>query len=61
VQDVGFPGKFITYHRTNISNFDKVSPLDIVKDDLQSYYNFRKGIEAEGELIVLIGYVFFIL
>jgi hypothetical protein len=55
VQDVGFPGKFITHHRTNVSNFDKASPLDIVKDDLQSYYNFRKGIEAEGKLIVLIG------
>jgi hypothetical protein len=31
-----------------------------VNDDLQSYYNFRKGIEAEGELTVPIGYVFFI-
>ena len=27
---------------------------------MQSYYNFRKGFEAEGELIVPIRYVFFI-
>jgi hypothetical protein len=31
-----------------------------VKDDLQSYYHFRKGTEAEGELIVPIRYVLFI-
>jgi hypothetical protein len=48
VQDVGFPGTFITHYSRNISNFDKVSFLDIVKDDMQSYYNFIKGIEAEG-------------
>jgi hypothetical protein len=28
-----------------------------VKDDLKIYYNFRKGIEAEGELIVPVRYV----
>jgi hypothetical protein len=31
-----------------------------VNDDLQNYYNFRKDIEAEGELTVAIRYVIFI-
>jgi len=53
VQDAEFPDKFRTHDRTNISNLDKSSPLDTVKDDLQNYYNFRKGIEAEGDFIVL--------
>jgi hypothetical protein len=31
-----------------------------VKDNMQSYYNFRNGFETEAELIVPIRYVFFI-
>jgi len=39
----------------NIKTFDYI--LDSVKDDLQGYSNFRKGIEAEGKLTVALRYV----
>ena len=50
-----FPVKFREYHRVNIKTFYSI--LDSVKDDLQSYSNFRKFIEAEEKLTVALRYV----
>jgi hypothetical protein len=50
-----FPDKFREYYRMDIKTFDYT--LDIVKDDLQGYSNFRKCTEAEEKLIVALRYV----
>jgi len=47
--------KFGLYYRKNIKTFDYI--LDIVKDDLQDYSNFRKCLEAEEKLPVALRYV----
>jgi len=45
LQDVEFPDKFRECYRINIKTSDYI--LNSMKDDLQGYSNFRKGIEAE--------------
>jgi hypothetical protein len=55
VQDAEFPDKFIEYYRINMKTSDYV--LNSVKDDLQGYSNFRKGIEAEEKPTVALLYV----
>jgi hypothetical protein len=42
-----FPDNFREYYRMNILNFNYI--FDSMKDDLQSYSNFRKCIEAEDK------------
>ena len=45
-----FPGKFREYYRMNIKTFGYI--LDIVKDGLQGYSNFRKCIDEDEKLTV---------
>ena len=53
-----FPGKFREYYRMFIKTFDYI--LDSVKGDLQGYSNFRKCIEAEEKLTVVLRYALII-
>ena len=53
-----FSDKIREYYRMNIKTFDCI--LDIVKDDLQGYSNFRKCTEAEEKLTVALRYVLII-
>jgi len=55
VQDVKFLDKFREYYRLIIKTFDYI--LNSVKNDLQGYSDFRKGIEAEEKPSVYPRYV----
>jgi hypothetical protein len=55
VQDTEFPNKIREHYRINIKTFNFI--LDSVKDNLRSYSNFRKCIEAEEKLTVALRYV----